>query len=159
MTEIPISYRAEDIEQAFDLHYAKKFPIRSRLVLFLGLTLLLAALVLLFIPNPAFPKLKWLLLLVGFFYVGFYWYRKRTMVKMALNNPTISKMKALRFDKNSLFLVGDTGQIEMKWHDFTEAIVNDNTGLLYLSAHNFFILPKRFFSTEQWSELLQVLNK
>lgn len=159
MTEIPISYKAEDIEKAFDLHYAKKFPIRSRLVLFLGMILLLAALVLLFVPNPAFPKLKWLLLVVGFFYVGFYWYRKRTMVKMAMNNPTISRMQALNFDHNNLSLIGDVGQSQWQWQDFTEALVNENTALLYLSAHNFFILPKRFFTSEQWTELIQVLNK
>lgn len=159
MTEIPISYTAEDIENAFDLHYAKKFPIRSRLVLFLGIILLLAALVLLFVPNPAFPKLKWLLLFVGFFYVGFYWYRKRTMVKMAMNNPTIARMKALNFNHNNLFLIGDAGQSEWQWNDFVEAIVNENVALLYLSPHNFFILPKRFFTNEQWTELMQVLNK
>ncbi|MCB0510300.1 MAG: YcxB family protein [Chitinophagales bacterium] len=159
MTKLPITYQAEDLEQAFDLHYAKKFPIRSRLVLFLGLILLLAALVLLFIPSPAFPKLKWLLLLVGFFYMGFYWYRKRSLVSLALKNPTIAKMQALQFDSQSLFLIGDTGQIELRWQDFEEAIVNDKTALLYLSAHNFFILPKRFFTSEQWSELLEILNK
>ena len=35
MKAIDLSYTVADIEKAFDLHYAKQFPIRSKLLLIL----------------------------------------------------------------------------------------------------------------------------
>lgn len=154
--ETQIKYEAKDIEEAFELHYSLMFPIRSRLLLFLGLALLLGALILVFVEVPSFPKMKWMFLFLGLFYLGFHKYRKSSLIKLAMNNPTIQKMNFIRFDDKSIVFGGNDGQTEQLWSNFMKSTANETCRLIYLSTHNFFILPKRFFSTEAWKDLAKI---
>ena len=148
MNSIPVAYTKADVFKAFDLHFAKKFPIRSRLMLILGVPILAASLVLFLVSLEAYPKLKWIFLLMGIFYIGFYFYRKRVMVNLAMKNPTIAKMGAMKIAKNHIRFSGDKGYNDQPWSSFIDCIEDNDSMLLYLSKQNFFILPKRCFSPE-----------
>lgn len=153
-----IKYTSEDIQKAFDLHYSKQFPLRSKMLLLLGLILLLTAIYFFFAPLENYPSMKWIFTLLGFFYIGFYFYRKRSMVKLAMKNPTIKDMRKIILSKGTIRFEGEKGYSEQEWKNFQEFHENDDAILVYLSKHNFFILPKRNFSKEQISFTLEQLQ-
>lgn len=149
MNPTTFNYTKEDVMKAFELHFAKKFPLRSRLMLILGVLVLLASLVFFFVSVPAYPNMKWIFLFMGIFYIGFYFYRKRVMVNMAMKNPTISDMGSMQITNQHITFSGDKGSSEQAWSNFTDILEDDSSVLLYLSKQNFFILPKRCFSEDE----------
>lgn len=153
-----IQYTKEDIQKAFDLHYSKQFPIRSKMLLLLGLILLVTAIFFFFSPPAKFPALKWLFTLMGFFYIGFYFYRKRTMVNLAMKNPTIKDMRKIKLTEEHIRFEGEKGYSEQLWGNFKEFYHNEDALLIYLSKHNFFILPKRSLSEKSLHFALEKLK-
>jgi cation transport ATPase len=143
MKTLDLSYTKEDIEKAFDLHYNKQFPFRSKLLLILGVILLLTAFVFVFVHVGAFPSMKWIFALMGIFYIGFYFYRKRTMVNLAMKNPTIRDMCKIELTEAHIRFSGEKGYSVQEWDKFNEIHSDEFSTLLYLSKHNFFILPSR----------------
>lgn len=145
MKTFDLTYTKEDVEKAFNLHYNKQFPFRSKLLLILGVILLLTAFVFVFINQDIFPSMKWVFALMGIFYIGFYFYRKRTMVNLAMKNPTIKDMRKVELKESHIRFSGEKGYSEQEWSNFIEIHADEFSTLLYLSKHNFFILPSRCF--------------
>lgn len=87
MNEIILEYNRIDIEKAFDLHYSKQFPIRSKLLLVLGFFLILGSLALLFSKSAYAVNLKWIFAALGLFYIGFYFFRKKNHGKSCDEKP------------------------------------------------------------------------
>jgi hypothetical protein len=148
MKVIDLNYTVGDIEKAFDLHYAKQFPLRSRLLLILGVVLLFTSFVFFFIKQGVLPSMKWIFALMGVFYIGFYFYRKRSLVNLAMKNPTIRDMRKIELKDKYIRFSGEKGYSEQEWPNFKEIHEDNQSILLYLSKHNFFILPKRYFNRE-----------
>ena len=149
MKAVPLNYEIADIEKAFDLHYNKQFPFRSKLLLLLGVILLISSFVFFFVQFGPYPSMKWIFALMGFFYIAFYFYRKRTMVKLAMKNPTIRDMRKVELLDQHIRFSGEKGYTEQDWQLFKELHEDEFSILLYLSKHNFFILPKRFFDAAE----------
>lgn len=149
MNSIEFNYTQEDVKNAFELHFLKKFPIRSRLMLIMGVVVLAASMVLVVFPVKAYPNMQWLFLLMGVFYIGFYFYRKRVIVNLAMKNPTIKDMNNMTLQRGSIKFAGEKGESEIPWSAFKETLEDDHSVLLYLSKQNFFILPKKYFKREQ----------
>ncbi len=154
-----IKYSEEDIKKAFDLHYAKQFPLRSKLLLLLGSVLLITSIYFFINPSEKLPIMNWLFALMGFFYIGFYFYRKRSMVKLAMKNPTIRDMRKIILTEDHIRFEGEKGFAEQKWNNFNEYFDNEDAILLYLTKHNFFILSKRFLSKESEAFILNKLSQ
>ena len=162
MNSITFNYSQEDVKKAFELHFLKKFPIRSRLMLIMGMVVLGVSLVLFVFPVEAYPNMQWLFLLMGIFYIGFYFYRKRVMVNLAMKNPTIKDMSSMTIQDDSIKFAGEKGGSEIPWAAFKDTLEDDYSVLLYLSKQNFFILPKKYFNQEQLTIIrsaLQVSNE
>lgn len=158
-------YTAEDIGQAFDLHYANKFPIRSRLILLFGVLLLLIFFILFFIPTSPnnipgnVPKYQWLFLALGVFYILFYFYRKKSIVKLALRNPTLKDMETIELHEHFIRLKGKNGESNVPYVDFKEVGEDDNSLLLYFTKNNFLIIPKRIFNSQELKQFKDYLTK
>lgn len=88
---------------------------------------------------------------MGLFYTGFYFYRKGSLIKMAMKNPTIKDMNKISFTDKAIRFEGKGGFFEQEWIKFNEAFFDENSYLLYISTHNFFIIPKRLMNKEQQS--------
>lgn len=159
MNTFDIKYTHSDLESAFNLHYAKKFPIRSKLLLILGVVLFIAGLGLFFVEMPKLGSLKWLFFFMGLFYVGFYFYRKGSLIKMAMKNPTIKDMKKVAFNDQTIRFEGDGGFFEQEWSKFNEAFEDDKSILMYMSKHNFFIIPKRLMNKEQQASFKKYISQ
>lgn len=149
------SYTNTDIEQAFNLHYAKKYPIRSKLLLIIGVLLLIVFLMLFLIKSlsTALPQFKWLFLLMGLFYIAFYFYRKKSIVKRAMLNPTISQMESITVKKDGIQLKGKNGEGNVAYNSIAELEEDENSLLLYFTKSNFLMFPKRLFTVAELSEL------
>jgi uncharacterized protein YneF (UPF0154 family) len=159
MNTITFNYTRDDVLKAFELHFAKKFPLRSRLMLILGAAVLIGSLVQFIVPFIAYPNMKWILLLMGVFYIGFYFYRKRIMVNLAMKNPTIADMGSMEFSLDKIRFSGEKGASEQVWSNFIDLIEDENSLLLYISKQNFFILPKRCFSDEDLNLIRSSMQK
>lgn len=157
MNTFNLNYTKADLEAAFNLHYAKKYPVRSKLLLILGLLLFVGGIALFFVQMPKLVNLKWLFFFMGLFYVGFYFYRKSSLIKLAMKNPTIKDMKKISFSDKSIRFEGDAGFFEQEWDKFIEAYQDENSILLYLNKHNFFIIPKHVMTKEQETSMLKNL--
>ncbi|MCB9226657.1 MAG: YcxB family protein [Chitinophagales bacterium] len=155
------SYTHADIEQAFNLHYAKKYPIRSKLLLILGVLLLVLFLVFFVAKSMSstLPQLKWLLLVMGLFYIGFYFFRKKSIVKRAMLNPTINQMESISINKEVLKLKGKNGEGDIAFSTITETEEDENSFLLYFTTSNFLIIPKRLLNAQELNELKSYLKK
>jgi len=158
MKAILIDYTKADLAAAFNLHYAKKFPIRSKLLLFLGLFLFVLGAVLFFIPIDRLGNMKWIFFLVGLFYIGFYFYRKNSLINMALKNPTIKDMEKLAFTEKNIRFEGKKGFFEQDWDKFEEIHQDEDSTLLYSSKHNFFIIPSRILNDDEKNKLNNILK-
>ena len=157
MNSFQIKYTNADLEAAFNLHYAKKFPIRSKLLLFLGLFLFVIGAAMFFFPIERLGNMKWLFFLVGLFYIGFYFYRKRSLIKMAMKNPTIKDMEKISFSDKIIRFEGQKGFFEQEWTKFDEMHQDEDSILLYMTKHNFFIIPKRVLNQEQKASLAKLV--
>jgi hypothetical protein len=116
--------------------------------------LLLTALVFVFVQQGTFPAMKWVFALMGIFYIGFYFYRKRTMVNLALKNPTIKDIRKVELKEAHIRFSGEKGYSEQEWSNFKEIHSDQFSTLLYFSKHNFFILPARCLN-ETITEFIQ----
>lgn len=158
MNAISFNYSQEDVKRAFDLHFLRKFPIRSRLMLILGVLVLGASLVLFVVPMESYPNMKWVFLLMGVFYIGFYFYRKRVMVNLAMKNPTIKDMNSMTLSEATIKFAGEKGESDIPWSAFKDSLEDEYSFLLYLSKQNFFILPKKHFTEDQLSLIRSALQ-
>lgn len=159
MNTFNITYTKADLEAAFNLHYAKKFPFRSKVLLILGVILFAIGLLLFFVDIPKFTNMKWLFFFMGLFYLAFYFYRKYSLIKLAMKNPTIKDMKKIGFDDTIIRFEGDEGYFEQELLKFNEVFHDNDSVLLYMSKHNFFIIPKRIINSEQQASLLKNLSQ
>lgn len=155
------TYTYTDIERAFNLHYAKKHPFRSKLLLILGVFLLVAFIVLSFLRgiSAELPQLKWLTLVVALFYIGFYFFRKKSIVKRAMLNPTLNQMESITIKPDGLVLKGKNGEGNVAYSSISDTEEDEYSFLLYFTANNFLILPKRLINLLELNELKDYLNK
>ncbi len=154
MITIPFKYTKDDISKAFDLHYLKKFPVRSKLMLITGLALLFFSIFLFFIKNEAIGNLKWMLLVLSIIYLGFYSFRKKSLVKIAMRNKTIVDIKEITFNNVEITFKGEKGYSTQQWGEFEDIAQDDYTTLFYLSKYNFFIVPMRILDAEQRKQFM-----
>lgn len=156
---INFTYTAADLEQAFSLHYLKKHPIRSKLFILSGVVVILLALILIATNNQEFAKAKWVLLILGIFNIGLYFFMKKKMVNLALKNPSIKDINSLSFDNVKVRFQGAKGYFEKNWNEFTDLIEDEHSVLLYLTTNNFFIIPKRILAENDKALLLSIVKQ
>jgi hypothetical protein len=65
-----------------------------------------------------------------------------------MKNPTIRDMRKIELKDKYIRFSGEKGYSEQEWPNFKEIHEDNQSILLYLSKHNFFILPKRYFNRE-----------
>lgn len=148
-----VNYIKDDFKSAFSLHYSSSFPIRSRLMLVLGIILLLIGVVLFFANIAVFPYLKFIFLAMGVFYLAFYFYRKSGIVDNAMRNAGLSGEHTITISDNGVNFEGEKGLSEQNWNAITHCNEDASSWLIYFSPSQFYIVPKRLYSAEEKSRV------
>lgn len=160
-----IQFQAPDLQTAYALHYKKRYPWRSRFLLFLGYGIVILGMIF-FMPslwaNGGFLQ-DWFI----FFFIGyglllvivhyFFWLTmgKRMFKKL----QDFHKPYTFIFDEQKLFVQGDGAQGFMEWGQYKEALVSENCILLYVNDILFHIVMRRFFTDQEWQKITDLVKQ
>lgn len=145
-----ISFSKESLTEAFKLHYNKKHPIRSRLMLIVGLILIATGFLFVGINFPKnLPLLKHIITLVGLAYVLLFFYRRKKLFERASNQKTFQGEFTFELNKKGLSFGKKEGVSKCAWNKITDVVQDENSILFYFGKDKFYILPLKELSTEQ----------
>jgi hypothetical protein len=155
--KINITRSIDDLKKAYKL-YHKKRSLRGKIIsvilLIIGFNFAYEA------TKGKNPADKFLLAYI-FFVIACtpIWNRYNAAKKGLKNNPSMLDTETLTITDQELEskTEGATGTI--KWFAFVDAIVSEDMILLFVSRTSFLILPKHFFSVEEFSFLLERANE
>lgn len=156
---IPFQYSPEILQRAHELHYKKFFPLKGRLLLFLGILSAWAGLLLLVAGGG---KNLWYgvpLMLYGAFAVTGHFYLGRNIGKRAY-----AKLKAyhgpmqMEIGEQEVVITVDDNRNAIPWSAFIKALIADEMVLLYPNEKVFFIFPKNRFEHEGYAAFTDLVK-
>lgn len=154
-----ISFKQENLINAFKLHYNTKYPIRSRLMFFVGVfTLFLGLVSVYFNLFEKLEFLKYLLVLVGVFYMGMYFYRRKKLYERASSQSTFKGSFTFEINKKGITFGKDNKVSVCDWKNITSIIKDEFNVLFYFGKDRFYILPLENIDSEQSKELDEILK-
>ena len=159
MDATKFTYSTEDYRSAFDLHYAHAYPVKSRLLLFIGIGLLLIGAILLITNLQVLPYLKYIFLALGVFYLGFYVYRKKKIINNALKAPGLTGEHKLQIDSKGVLIEGEKGRSTQPWPKIIDIAESDATWLFYFNKDQFYIAPKRLYNQDGRAAIVSLIEK
>jgi hypothetical protein len=154
-----IVFEKEGLEKAFKLHYDTKHPIRSRLMLFMGLLTLLLGFFLFYIDFPKEPSfIKHLIVLSGVAYILLFFYRKKQLYARAANQKTFQGHFVFELNKKGLVFSQADKKSVCEWAKMIDIVQDEHHFLFYFGASNFYILPKKALNESQIQEAKECIN-
>lgn len=155
-----VKFNKETLVNAFKLHYDSVYPIRSRLMMFVGFFLWFVGMALIFFNYPEkFAFLKYLIALVGVFYIAMFYYRRKKLFERASNQSTFVGDFTFEINEKDIVFGKDDKVSVCKWEDIQNVIQDENNSLFYFGKDKFYILPKESLSTEQESAMNSIIQK
>ncbi len=154
-----LSFKQENLINAFKLHYNSKYPIRSRLMFFAGIFTLFLGLISVYMNLfERLEFLKFLLVLVGVFYIGMYFYRRKKLFERASSQSTFKGKFTFEINKKGITFGKDDKVSVCDWKDITSIIKDEFNVLFYFGKDRFYILPTDKLANEQKKELNEILK-
>lgn len=155
-----ITFTKEGLTQAFKLHYNINYPVKSRAMLLMGALLLLVSLLMMFLNwVPQLPFLKYLLLLIGFAYIGLYFFRRKQLFERASAQKTFQGNFYFEVNSKGIHFGKANKVSRCAWQDITQIIEDQYNILFYFGKDKFYILPLKDISAEQKKMVEQTINK
>ncbi|MFH0864546.1 MAG: YcxB family protein [Bacteroidota bacterium] len=151
-----IQYTPADLQLGYSLHLKKMYPFRSKLLLLLGVIIILLGL-LLIILQSIISRINWLswgFIIYGIVILLFYMWKYRIMGKSAFKKLTNFHFPfEFTISEDKVITVGKSTTSESKWEHYEFSIVTEKIILLYPNKLTFVILPKQYFSDEEFTLL------
>lgn len=158
--KLNIAFNNEGLTKAFKLHYNTKFPIKSRMMLIFGVTILIVGLVFFFTGFPKNPEyLKHLIVLAGLVYIGLYFYRKNQLFKRAAAQKTFQGRFTFELNNIGLTFGKDDKVSKCNWKQIEDIIQDEDNILFYFGKDKFYILPLEKLSKEKQAEIKEIIKK
>lgn len=155
-----VRFTAKELKNAFKLHYDTVYPIRSRLLLFFGLFMWIVGLVFIYFNfPPKYEYLKYLITIVGGFYVLMYYYRRKKLFERASNQNTFKGEFTFEVNKKGIFFGKNDEVSYCVWEDVSSIIKDENNILFYFGKDKFYILPLENLNSKQKEELDKILKE
>ena len=155
-----INFSKESLENAFKLHYDSIYPIRSRLMMFVGFFLWFVGMLLIFFNYPEkYAFLKYLIALVGVFYIAMYYYRRKKMFERASKQSAFKGDFTFEVTTKNIIFGKDDKVSTCKWEDIQNVIQDEKTILFYFGKDKFYILPVERLSTEQEQVIKSIIQE
>ena len=155
-----ISFSKESLTDAFKLHYNKKYPIKSRLMLIAGLALIAIGFIFVAINFAKnLPLLRHIITLVGLAYVLLFFYRRKKLFERAANQKTFQGTFTFELNKHGLAFGKKNGVSKCAWNKIIDIIEDENSILFYFGKDKFYILPLQSLTEEQIQGTKQQIKK
>lgn len=155
--EITIQYSAEDLQQAYQLHYRKGYPLRGRILLILGIVSLTLGVILLaysYFWLQFTNWFAWFLFIYGILVMAFHFWRYYTMGKRVFKRmPDFRGPYHYTFSDEGIKADGEHLHSDNTWNYYIRSLVSEDMILLYPNKYRFNFFARRHFSGEQFETL------
>ena len=158
---ININYNYSDLQIAYNLHFKKLYPIKSRLLLLFGALLVIIGLLLCFLDNHLEKSilLGVLYSILGIITICYYYWMYKTMRKrMFKKMPDFSNEYHYDFSNEGINIKSKTIDSDVKWDYYKSALISNDIILLYPNKLRFNLFPKQNFSQEQYDWLISIIK-
>jgi hypothetical protein len=154
---VTIQYTPEDLQQAYNIHYSKVYPVAGRLLLILGLISLVFGIGLLLYSYMAISFTNWFawfLLVYGVVVIAIYIWRVRTVGKrMFAKMPDFLHPYEYTFSQKGILAAGMNVNSDNNWGYYTRYCHTPDMILLYPNKFRFNLYPRKHFTDEQYAQL------
>jgi hypothetical protein len=160
--QVTIQYTADDLQKAYNLHFKKTHPFRSKLVLILGGLLVLLGLFLAVLQSISgvITWLSWFFVIYGMLVVFYYFWKYNRMGKVALKKLTDFHYPfTFTINKEGIHTVGKNVESTYTWEHYQSALVTENFIILYPNKLRFVLLPKKYFSDSDFIDLSSLVKE
>jgi len=160
--KVTIQYGPEDLQNAYALHFRKLYPVRSRLVLILGAILVFFGILLVVMQSLTglISWMSWAFLLYGILVVAYYYWRFSRMGKVAFKKLVNFHFPfTFTITPEGVDTVGKNVSSNNIWKYYQIAIITEQIIILYPNKLNLVLLPKKYFSEEEFSQLTDLVRK
>lgn len=155
-----VKFSKQSLEDAFKLHYDSIYPIRSRLMMFVGFFLWFVGMALIFFDYPQqYAFLKYLIALVGVFYIIMYYYRRKKLFERASNQATFKGDFTFEVNQQKIIFGKDNKISACEWADIQNVIQDEKNILFYFGKDQFYILPKESMNADQTESMNLILQQ
>jgi O-antigen/teichoic acid export membrane protein len=154
--EVSIQFTPEDLQKAYSLHFKKTNPIRSRIVLILGIILVFLGILLAVLQSMAgiITWISWFFVIYGILIVTYYYRKIGRMGKAAFKKLVEFHFPfSFTITSESVRTVGKTITSDSTWDHYQFAVVTEQMILLYPNTMRFVLLPKKYFSDAEFDQL------
>ena len=158
---ININYNYSDLQIAYNFHFKKLYPIKSRLLLLFGALLVIIGLLLCFLDNHLEKSilLGVLYSILGIITICYYYWMYKTMGKrMFKKMPDFSNEYHYDFSNEGINIKSKTIDSDVKWDYYKSALISNDIILLYPNKLRFNLFPKQNFSQEQYDWLISIIK-
>lgn len=155
-----VKFNKKSLENAFKLHYDSVYPVRSRLMMFVGFFLWFVGMALIFFDYPKqYAFLKYLIALVGVFYIAMFYYRRKKLFERASNQATFKGDFTFEVNQQKITFGKDKQVSVCEWTAIQNVIQDESNILFYFGKDKFYILPKESMNEEQATSMNSILQE
>ena len=149
--KVAMSRTVDDIKKASNLHYSKYSPSSK----YVSIMLLIGGATILFSEGQGHDPFDKALIAFFMITIGVItlWSRYNAGNRTARLCPNLLTEDSVTISEFKLNFDSKYAQTMLTWDIFVDAIISDDMILLYYNKIQFIILPKRFFSEEQYTFL------
>jgi len=157
--EKTILFTSEDLHLAYTTHFRKMYPVRSRLLLIVGLlSFLVGAMLLtfqLFSARHDYTNwASWFLLGYGLIIALLYFYNlQRIGKRMYAKMPDFKNPFHYKFTSENIEVNAENVDSNNNWEYYQSALISSNVIMIYPNKFRFSLFPKKYFSEEEFAQL------
>jgi hypothetical protein len=157
---LTIQYSHEDLQASYMLYYSHYYPVRSRLLLILGISIFALSVLMLvishggFMDDPIYEYPGWFLLFYGIAVIAFHLWRMKTLGRRLFKKmPEFHSPYNITFSNKGIVTKGALISSDVNWSYYTDTAITPELILLFHSKLKFNMYPKRFFSDDEFRQL------
>jgi hypothetical protein len=155
-----VKFNKKTLENAFKLHYDTIYPIRSRMMMFIGFFLWFVGMALIYFNYPEdYPFFKYLIALVGVFYIAMFYYRRKKMFERASNQSTFVGEFTFEVNTKEIVFGKDDKVSACQWAEIDNILQDEYNILFYFGKDKFYILPMESLSVEQEESINSIIQE
>ena len=158
---ITFKYTPEILQRAHVLHYKKFFPLRGKILFYLGLLSIWAGLLLLLVKGGG--RNLWYslpLILYGIIAVIVHFFLMRSIGSRAYKKlREYHDPMQIEIDEENVSLTIGENKSVIPWSDFKKALLSEEIVLLYPRDTVFFIFPKENFAGNDFEEFQKIVKE
>lgn len=131
-------------------------------LLFLGIIIVFLGLFLVVLQSITgeVSWLSWAFILYGIAIIFFYRWKYNSMGKSAHKKLTSFHYPfEFTFSEEKVITKGKHTTSESEWRHYLQAVITDQMILLYPNRHNFIILPKKYFTDEEFLKISSLVRE